>query len=116
MNKSTKVILTLECIKMKDPKNQRSLLDQTLSEASWMLKENLSPEIHNDGTVSTKSVWEKVFGSRKKREDIDRLIQNLVNRAMAYANIDNHELKLDFVQVNTAQAAKISPHVLFSED
>jgi hypothetical protein len=111
----TKVLMTVECRTMKQPKQQRSRLDQTLTSASWLLQENRSPVIDPDGCVTTVSVWGRVFGAGKTEADIRRLTDNLIKRAMAYADIEHYAFDLMFDGLPVTLDLDRSP-VLFSED
>jgi hypothetical protein len=116
MKKSIKATLTLKCKNMKSPRQQRSLLDQTLSEASWRFMENKSPIMHEDGSVTTITAWQKIFGNRKTSNDIERLTENLLNRAMVYANIDDYFIDIDCRVVDLSKEEFISPLVSFHDD
>lgn len=116
MAKKTKVYLTIECRNMKNPKQQRSRFDQTLGAASWMLQENKRPEIHNDGTVTTASVWGRVFGGRKTTADIEQRVENLLKRATEYAEIEDYKSDLEFMDIKSGKDEFSHPPVLFSED
>ncbi|MBU2513939.1 hypothetical protein KJ966_21580 [bacterium] len=111
-----KVFLTIKCRNMKNPKLQRSRLDQTLGSTSWMLQENLKPVINKDGTVTTTSIWGRVFGRRKTEMEINKLVDNLLKRATAYAEIDDYSATTEFETITSdADDFKLAP-VLFSDD
>jgi len=96
MKSTVKVLLTITCRYMKHPKLQRSRFDQTLISNSWMLQENKTADIHDDGTVSTSSLWGRTFNSRKSNEEIIRITGNLLNRAAADAGLENIESDFQF--------------------
>ena len=112
----TKVLLTVKCRRMKDPKQQRYKFDQTLISASWMLQDNKKPIIHEDGTVTTASVWGRMFAARKSEAEIDRIVQNLIKRAADFSAINDYSTELDFKTVaGPADEFEQSP-VLTSDD
>ncbi len=96
MKSQMKVLLTVECRNMKAPKRQRYLFDQTLGTNSWMLQENKTPDIHDDGTVTTASVWGRAFSGRKTKEDIIRITRNLLKRAAKEAGIEDYRFDFQF--------------------
>lgn len=111
-----KVLLTVKCRRMKDPKQQRYKFDQTLISASWMLQDNKKPIIHEDGTVTTASVWGRMFAARKSEAEIDRIVQNLIKRAADFSAINDYSTELDFKTVaGPADEFEQSP-VLTSDD
>ena len=101
---------------MKNPKQQRSRLDQTLGSASWMLQENQQPVIHHNGSVTTSTVWGRVFGHRKTEEEINKLTQNLLKRATAFAEIEDYAAELDFQQITQEKDEFQYAPVLTSDD
>lgn len=116
MKPRTKVLLTIECPQMKNAKRQRSRFDQTLIANSWMLQENLKPVIHNDGTVSTISIWGRVFGERKTRDDIIRITQNLLRRAARDAKIDDYKNEFSFESITGNEEPFLTASVITQDD
>ena len=101
---------------MKHPKMQRSRFDQTLASNSWMLQENKKPDIHDDGTVTTVSVWGRTFGHRKTETEIEKITGNLLSRSALFAEIDSYHADFIFEKVpDDAEVFKLAP-VLFSDD
>lgn len=114
--KKTKVLLTVKCRNMRNPKFQRYRFDQTLGSASWMLQENMKPVIHQDGCVTTASVWGRMFAARKSEEEIQKITDNLLKRASHFAEINDYSAFLEFQSVNSAEDEfKLAP-VLTSDD
>ncbi len=111
-----KVLLTVECRDMKKPKVQRSNFDQTLGSNSWMLQENRKPELHEDGTVTTVSVWGRTFSDRKSEDKIKQITYNLLNRASEFAGIEDYNATYEFTKVSSdLEAFSLAP-VLFQDD
>jgi hypothetical protein len=114
--KKIKVLLTVKCRNMRNPKYQRYRFDQTLGSASWMLQENLKPSVNADGLVTTASVWGRMFSAKKSEADIQKITDNLLKRASTYADIDDYSALLEFQTVtNAADEFKLAP-VLTSDD
>ncbi len=111
-----KVLLTIKCRNMRNPKFQRYRFDQTLGSASWMLQENMEPVIHPDGCVTTASIWGRMFSARKSEKEIQKITDNLLKRASNFAEIEDYSAFLDFQLVkNPSDEFKLAP-VLTSED
>lgn len=108
--------MTLKCRAMKDPKQQRYKLDQTLGSASWLLQQNLQPLVHEDGTVTTGTVWGRLFGPRKSEDEIYRIANNLVKRAASFAGIEDYSFTLDLESVATVEDAFLQSNILTSDD
>jgi len=110
------VLLTVKCKDMKNPKQQRSQFDQTLASNSWMLQENKKSDVHEDGTVTTVSIWGRTFGHRKSENEIEKMTGNLLKRAARYADIDIYQSDFQYEKVpEDAEAFKLAA-VLFSDD
>lgn len=116
MTDKTKLILTITCRAMKEPKKQRSRFDQTLGEASWLLQENQKPFIHSNGTVTTTTEWGRVFGKRKAEQELIKSVHNLLKRAAAYAEIEDYTVDLQFMAITDADENFARSSVLISED
>jgi hypothetical protein len=114
--KKIKVFLTVKCRNMRNPKLQRYKFDQTLGSASWMMQENKKPTIHDDGCVTTTSVWGRMFGGRKTEVEIQKLANNQIKRAAAFAEIDDYSSDLQFHTITkTEDEFQLAP-VLTSDD
>lgn len=112
----TKVLLTIECREMRNPMQQRSRLDQTLGSNSWMLQENKKPTIHEDGRVTTISIWGRTFGHRKTENEINRITDNLIKRATSYAEIGHYSSHLRFETITSDKEDFQLASVLTSDD
>lgn len=112
----TKVYLTIECKEMRNPMQQRSRLDQTLGSNSWMLQENKKPVIHEGGRVTTVSIWGRTFGHRKTEKEINRITENLINRATKYAEIEDYISQLTFETITSDTEDFQLASVLTSDD
>ena len=116
MKQKTKVLLTIECRDMKNPMQQRSRLDQTLGSASWMLQENKQPIIHSNGSVTTASIWGRIFGHRKTENEINRITLNLLKRATRFADIEDYDADLTLKKITEEKDHFQLAPVLFSDD
>ena len=96
MKSQTKVLLTVECRRLKQPKMQRYRFDQALGINSWMFQENKASDIHDDGTVTTTTVWGRAFGDRKTKDDIVKITRNLLKRAADEADIEDYGCTFSF--------------------
>ncbi len=116
MDTKTKVLLTVECRQMRNPRVQRSRLDETLGSASWILQENKQPQFNDDGTVTTSSVWGRVFGKRKTRIEIEKQIENMIKRAMEYADIEDFTSQVELNDISQPIDEFQHSPVLLSDD
>lgn len=116
MDTNVKVLLMVTCRRMKNPKLLRSRFDQTLISSSWMLQENRAPEFHPDDTVSTTSIWGRVFRGRKTEAQIKRIILNLLKRAAEDAGIDTYDFNLQFETISADANAFDTVSVITHDD
>lgn len=116
MKLKTKVLLSIECKNMKNPMFQKSRLDETLGAASWILQENKSPTFNEDGTVTTASVWGRIFGARKSKDEINKITDNMLKRAMNYADITDFTSEMEFSDVVGEKDEFQHAPVLLSDD
>lgn len=111
-----KVILTVECLEMKNPKLQRSRFDETMVGNSWILQENMSPVHHNNGAVSTKTIWGRTFAASSNEKKIKKQVKNLLSRAATYADIQKIESQLDINHISRADEDFQGTPVLLQDD
>ncbi len=81
-----------------------------------MLQENKKPIIHKNGSVTTASVWGRIFGQRKSRDEIYKITDNLLKRATRFAEIDDYSTDLEFETVSHQNDEFPLAPLLFSED
>ena len=111
-----KVLLTIECKNMKNPRLQRSRFDQTLVSSSWLLQENKQSTVDTDGLVTTISIWGRLFGNRKSEKEINRMIDNMLRRASDYANIEDYSASLSFSKIASNDVGFLNASILTSDD
>ena len=112
----TKAWLTVTCRHLKNPRLQRSRFDQTLAANSWMLQENKAATVHENGSVTTLTVWGRLFSGKKTEREIEKLTGNLLKRAAQYAGIEDYTLDLKYQKAALDHDEFELAPVLFSED
>ncbi len=115
-NQKIKVLLTIQCRNMGQAKLQRYKFDQTLGTSNWLLQENLEAIIHPNETVTTTTIWGRVFGDRNDDQRINKKVTNLIKRAAEHASIEDIDYHWKSEIIFGSKIIFDQPHVLTSED